>query len=56
MFNIGDKVFTQFGNAAEVVKVFKNGKVQIAEWVQAFGQVKPEIWKTTVKPETLIKR
>lgn len=54
MFAVGQKVTTQFGHKAEVVKVLRNGKVKIEMWVQGGFMTKPELWKDTVRAETLV--
>lgn len=54
MFEVGQKVTTQFGRKAEVVKVLKNGKVKIKIWVQGGFMSKPELWNDTVRAETLV--
>jgi len=50
---IGQKVTMKDGTKAEVVKVFKNGKVKIQFWIQTFGMINPELWTDTVKADRL---
>jgi hypothetical protein len=50
---VGDKVLIDGKDKAEVVKVFKNGKVKVSFWVQSFGMVRPELWTETCRAERL---
>jgi hypothetical protein len=44
----GDKVLIFGKDRAEVVRVFKNGKVRVAFWVQTLGMTTPELWQDNV--------
>ena len=41
------------GGKAEVLRVFKNGRVRIAFWVQSLGMTEPKLWKETVSAKCL---
>lgn len=53
MFTTGQKVILDNSTKAEVVKVFKNGKVQIRFWVHGFAMIRPELWTDTVRANRL---
>ena len=52
MLNVGDKV-TVFGQAGEVTRIFKNGRVEVAQWVQTLGMLHPQLWKTTYSAKSV---
>lgn len=53
MFTAGQKVILDNDTKAEVVKVFKNGKVKISFWVQTTLMLRPELWTDTVRAARL---
>jgi len=53
MFTTGQKVILDNSTKAEVVKVFKNGKVKISFWVHGFAMIRPELWTDTVRANRL---
>lgn len=53
MFAIGQKVMLDNETKAEVVKVFKNGKVRISFWVQTSFMIRPELWTDNVRAARL---
>ena len=47
-YKAGDKVLMFGKDRAEVVRVFKNGKVRVAFWVQTPLMRNPELWHDNV--------
>ena len=49
MITEGTKVLLTDGTKAEVVKVFKNGKVKVRFWLDVPCKVHPVLWTQTVR-------
>ena len=52
MLNVGDKV-TVFGQTGEVTRIFKNGRVEVAQWVQTMGMLQPQLWKSSYSAKSV---
>jgi preprotein translocase subunit YajC len=52
MLNVGDKV-TVFGQVGEVTRIFKNGRVEVAQWVQTMGMLQPQLWKSSYSAKSV---
>ena len=55
-FKTGDKVLMFGKDHAEVIRVYKNGKVRVSFWVQAQGMIEPELWHDNVWASVLSPR